>query len=129
MSAAPERGPLRVITAEGADPFRVLAAEESLLEAAASGEVILLLASWPGPSVILGHGQPEGDVDLELCRREGIPVLRRITGGTGVVHDRDLAVSLALPAGHPWAGTITGLYGRFLEVLVAVLGKLGARAR
>lgn len=45
------------------------------------------------------------------------------------MHDRDLAVSLALPAGHPWARGITGLYGRFLDVLVPVLAELGAEVR
>ena len=35
-------------------------------------------------------------MDLRWCRDNGIPVLRRITGGTGVVHHRDLSVSLAL---------------------------------
>jgi len=127
VSSGPERGLLRTITAGDADPFHVLTAEELLLEAAGRGEPVLLLGWWPGPSVILGYGQPDGDVDLELCRSKSIPVLRRITGGTGVLHDRDLAVSLALPSGHPWAGTITGLYGRFLQVVARVLGELGAR--
>lgn len=126
MSRPPGAGFLTVIRAEEAEPFRVLMAEELLLEAAGRGEAGLLLAWWAGPSVILGYGQPEDDVDLKLCRREGIPVLRRITGGTGVVHDRDLAVSLALPAGHAWAGGIAGLYGRFIEVLAPVLAGFGA---
>jgi len=128
VSRSPSSGSLTIITAQDADPFEALMAEELLLEAAGRGEAGLLLAWWKGPSVILGYGQPDDDVNLEICRREGIPVLRRISGGTGVVHDRDLAVSLALPAGHPWARSITGLYGRFLDVLSPVLAGLGAAA-
>ncbi len=74
--------------------------------------------------MVLGHGQPEEDADLELCRRRGIPVLRRITGGTGIVHSRDLAVSLALPAAHPEARTIRGSYELLLDVLETALGTL-----
>ncbi|NOZ93500.1 MAG: lipoate--protein ligase family protein [Acidobacteria bacterium] len=119
-------GMLTVITAGDADPFEALMAEELLLETARRGEPALLVAWWPGPSVILGYGQPEDDADLALCRREGIPVLRRITGGTGVIHDRDLAVGLALPSAHLWSRSIPGLYGRFLDVLAPALGELGA---
>jgi len=120
---------LTVVRVEDADPFEVLMTEELLLEVAAGGSVRLLLASWAGPSVILGHGQPESDVDLGVCGAEGISVLRRITGGTGVLHDRDLAVALALPSEHPWARSITGLYGRFLDVLGPVLEGMGAEVR
>jgi lipoate-protein ligase A len=76
--------------------------------------------------VVLGYGQPAGDIDLETCRARGIPVLRRITGGTGVIHAGDLAVSLALPAGHPWAASIGGLYERFLDALAEALALCGA---
>ncbi len=98
-----------------------------MLEGAArSGRPRLLLASWPGPTVVLGYGQPVEDVALEACRRLGMPVLRRLTGGTGVVHHGDLGVSLALPAAHPWADGIVGLYGRFLDVLAPALRAAGA---
>jgi lipoate-protein ligase A len=107
-------------------PSADLALEEVLLERAADGEPSLLVTSWPGPVVVLGYGQPAEDVDLELCRGRRIPVLRRITGGTGVVHRNDLGVALALPAGHPWAGGVIALYGRFLDALEPALTAVGA---
>lgn len=105
-----------------------LAREAWLLQRAAAGEPALLLGSWPGPVVVLGFGQPEGDVDLAWCRRHGVPVLRRLTGGTGVVHRGDLGVALALPAEHPWAKGIVSLYRLFLEALEPALRSLGSRA-
>ncbi len=105
-----------------------LAREAWLLERAAAGEPALLLSSWPGPVVVLGFGQPAEDVDLAWCRHHGVPVLRRLTGGTGVVHRGDLGVGLALPAEHPWAKGIVSLYGCFLEALGPALRELGSRA-
>jgi len=118
---------LRTITLADADPASCLRLEEEILDRAAEGHPVLLLWTAPRPAVILGHGQPESDVDPEACRELGLPVLRRITGGTGVIHHGDLAVSLALPAGHPWARGIVALYSRFLDVLEGVLASHGAR--
>ena len=107
-------------------PVADLAFEADLLERAGRGAHTLFLYSWEKPAVVLGYGQPEADVDLDWCRRHSLAVLRRLTGGTGVVHCRDLAVSLALPASHPWAAGIVAMYGRFLEALSRGLRKAGA---
>ncbi len=112
--------PLAIRAGTG-DPAVDLAAEEDLLDRAASGAPGLLLTSWTGPVVVLGHGQPASDVDGAWCAARGIPVLRRLSGGTGVVHAGDLGVSLALPAAHPWARGIHAAYDAFLDVVQAVL--------
>ena len=70
---------------------------------------------------MLGYSQKADEVDLAYCRSKGIPVLRRITGGTGVLHERDLAVSLALPISHPWTKNLTTFYKEFLQVLLEAL--------
>jgi lipoate-protein ligase A len=115
-----------VFTSTG-PPSRDLAFEAEMLERAAEGRCSLLLTSWPGPVVVLGYAQPPDDVDLEWCRQQGVPVLRRLSGGTGVVHKGDLGVSLALPKEHPWAMGILGLYDHFLEVLTPALDEAGSR--
>lgn len=104
-----------------------LAYETDMLEAAAAGRTTMMVASWPGPIVVLGYGQAPEDVDLEWCRSEGVPVLRRLSGGTGVIHRGDLSVSLALPSRHPWAAGIVGLYDRFLGVLAPAVNSAGGR--
>ena len=106
-----------------------LAREAWMLERAATGRCTLQLASWPSPVVVLGYAQPAEDVDLQACREVGAPVVRRVTGGTGVVHDRDLAVSLALPASHPWTAGIVSTYGRFLDVLEPALRAAGSAVK
>ncbi len=97
-----------------------------MLDRAAQGQPCLLLSSWPGPVVVLGYAQDPRDADLELCRERKIPVLRRLTGGTGVVHQGDLGVGLALPESHSWARGVVGLYAQFLDVLAPALAACGS---
>ncbi len=120
-----ETGILNVMESTG-PPVEDLAREAWLLERAAAGEVSLFLTSWHGPVVVLGYGQKPDEADLEWCRDQGIPVLRRLTGGTGVVHRCDLGIGLALPQEHPWAKEILGLYGRFLDALEPALAAFGS---
>jgi lipoate-protein ligase A len=115
---------LEVFESDG-PPMEDLAREAWLLERAADGRIGLFVTSWRGPVVVLGYGQKSPDADLEWCGTQGIPVLRRLTGGTGVVHQGDLGVGLALPQAHPWAGGIVGLYGNFLNVLEPALRSVG----
>jgi lipoate-protein ligase A len=117
-------GEIRVYESTG-PPSEDLAREAWLLERAAEGEVSLLFTSWPGRVVVLGYAQKAEEADLEWCRANGLPVLRRLTGGTGVIHHGDLGVGLALPQSHPWAKEIRGLYDRFLEALAPALGAVG----
>ena len=107
-------------------PVKDLAREAWLLERAAKGRVSVLLTSWEGPVVVLGYAQKPEDADLDWCRAEGLPVLRRLTGGTGVIHRGDLGVGLFLPQDHSWARGVVGLYGRFLDVLGPALRSLGS---
>jgi lipoate-protein ligase A len=107
-------------------PSHDLAFEAEMLDRAADGTSSVLVASWPEPVVVLGYAQAADDVDLEWCRRRGIPVLRRLSGGTAVVHHGDLGVSLALPSDHSWSGEIVGLYERFLGAIEPALVGLGS---
>jgi lipoate-protein ligase A len=65
-----------------------LALDEALLleaEAARGGEV-LRLWEWPQAAVVLGSGCKLGDdVDDDACRADGVPVLRRSSGGGTVL--------------------------------------------
>jgi lipoate-protein ligase A len=119
---------LEVYEGAGWPPTEDLAFERWMLERAAAGGCCAFTYSWDAPVVVLGYAQDPEDVDLAWCGSQGIPVLRRLTGGTGVVHRSDLAFSLALPTSHPWATGVVGLYGRFLDVLEPALRSVGSEA-
>ncbi|MCK5379190.1 MAG: lipoate--protein ligase family protein [Acidobacteria bacterium] len=129
MGALADNSRLNIFVDLEGRPERDLALESDFLDRAPSGAVSLFLYSWASPVVVLGYGQKIEDIDLDWCRGAGVPVYRRMTGGTGVVHRRDLAVSLFLPAEHRWAERITGLYGLFLGALAPALEAAGGQGQ
>lgn len=129
MSAIADNRELELFVDFDGRPERDLGLEMDFLDRTSSGTVSLFLYSWEMPVVVLGYGQKIDDIDLDWCRGAGVPVYRRMTGGTGVVHRRDIAVSLFLPAEHRWAQKITGLYTLFLGALAPALERAGGRGR
>jgi lipoate-protein ligase A len=98
-----------------------LATEEELLGLAAKGKSSLFLYTWPDPVVVLGYSQKFSELATEFCRNQKIPMIRRISGGTGVVYNQDLAVSLVLPKEHEWAKDLRRGYAFFLGALRGAL--------
>jgi lipoate-protein ligase A len=69
-----------------------------LADAAAHGTIALRLYSWSPPCLSLGFMQRAGDlVDAEACRRAGIDVVRRPTGGRAVLHWEEITYAIAAP--------------------------------
>ncbi|MBI5035983.1 lipoate--protein ligase family protein [Candidatus Micrarchaeota archaeon] len=57
-------------------------------------EPVLRLYGWKPPAVSIGYFQGlEEEVDLAVASREGVDVVRRITGGGAVFHDAELTYS------------------------------------
>jgi lipoate-protein ligase A len=97
-----------------------VALDEALLLAAedGTGGEVLRVWSQPTPAVVVGAGgSVEIDVDREACAADGVPVVRRSSGGGTVLLDPgSLCVSVVLRIG-PGLDTITGATG-------FVMGKL-----
>lgn len=70
--------------------------------AAAAAPPALRFYRWSPPALSLGRFQRlEETVDPEICRRLGVDLVRRPTGGRAVLHHRELTYSLAVPDNHP----------------------------
>jgi lipoate-protein ligase A len=91
-------------------PQQNLACDEALLDLCEAGEPAVLRVWEPAsPFVVLGYAcVAAADVDLDACRAQGVPVLRRISGGGTVLQAPGvLNFTLALPlAQAPEARTI-----------------------
>lgn len=80
------QGQRRLFLFPGRDPLINLALEELLYETWSGGETLSLYVNRP--CVVMGrHQNPWVETRPEDLRREGIPLLRRISGGGTVWHD------------------------------------------
>ncbi|MGB7296523.1 MAG: biotin/lipoate A/B protein ligase family protein, partial [Candidatus Aminicenantales bacterium] len=85
---------------------------------------------WQRPTVSLGYSQRINDVvDIDYCRRHGIDLVRRITGGKLVLHWREITYAIASSDTETFSGTLTESYRRISAGLILGLEKMGLRAR
>jgi lipoate-protein ligase A len=102
--------------------------DEALMEAVAdSSPPVLRFYGWQPQAVSVGYfqGLPE-EVDLEACKRHGVDVVRRVTGGGAVFHQRELTYSIIMKDTHPLAGEgIQDSYRILCAALVRGLSILG----
>jgi lipoate-protein ligase A len=108
---------LPLATADG--PWQ-MAADEVMLESAATGQASLRFYRWSEPTLSLGYFQPES-VRRTNPALAGLPYVRRATGGGALVHDREITYALALPLGAPWHDRAANWVARFHRVAAVAL--------
>lgn len=99
--------------------------EALLLHAEDGGPAALRLWEWPSHAVVLGAGcHIAQDVDLAACERDGVPVLRRSSGGgTVLLGPGCLCFTLILPYDrHPALGDVNASYRYILNETAKTLG-------
>ncbi len=76
------------------DAFSNMGIDEALMRTAVAGEPVLRLYGWTPAAVSIGYFQGlEEEVDLDACKKHGVDVVRRVTGGGAVFHDQELTYS------------------------------------
>jgi lipoate-protein ligase A len=76
----------------------------------------LRLYGWKKPSVTIGVFQKTGEVSLDYCYCEDIPVIRRLTGGRGILHYDELTYSFSSQNKGLFTG---GLFQSYYELSTA----------
>lgn len=102
--------------------------DAALLAAAEQGaEPVLRLFRFEPAGITLGFSQdPERELDLGRCRRDGIGWAVRPTGGRAILHAEEWTYSLAAPLADPqWGGGLEQAYSRVAALLGASLLSLG----
>lgn len=116
------------------EPARNLALDEALLDEAEAGGSTETLRFWesPQPFVVLGLTQRlSEEVHEEACVRDGVPILRRASGGGCVLQAKGcLNFALVLDQhGHPDLATIRASNRYILEKVCTALNAIGLDAR
>ncbi len=109
-----------------------MAVDEELLARAQAGEQtpVLRFYAWNPPAVSLGRFQKaETAVNLEACKKRGIDVIRRITGGRAVFHCHELTYSIIARTDNPlFPPSVLGTYKIIASCLITGLRNLGIAA-
>lgn len=108
---------------------RGLALDEALLESVRGGGEPML-RFWIGDrAVVIGRSQRAADeVDLAAAKRDGVPVVRRVSGGGSVVHyPGNLNISAVVQG--EVVGGVEEAFGRLGACVAGALRAMGADAR
>ena len=127
-------GEWRLLPLSTHDAFTNMAIDEAILVARGKGLVpnTLRLYRWDPSAVSLGMNRPvEEDVYVEACKRLGIDIVRRPTGGGTVYHDRDGEITYSVVADARSLGSpdVPGSYAVICSGLVKACELLGLRAQ
>jgi len=105
-----------------------MAIDETILRAVVAGQSppTLRLYGWSPTTLTLGRGQPCADADVGALERDGVDLVRRMTGGTAVLNRDELTYTIAVADSDPrLAGTIAESYRAAGVALVSALARLG----
>lgn len=106
---------------------RNMAVDEHLFcRARTEPETFLRFYQWTRPTASLGATQSvERVADLEFCRRNGVDIVRRITGGKLVLHHREVTYSVASADVEAFGSTLAESYRRISQGLMRGLEIMG----
>ena len=105
-----------------------MAVDHALAETVEPDAGWLRLYRWVRPTLSLGRNEPAADAyDFARAERLGVDVVRRPTGGRGVLHDAELTYAVVAPVAA--AGRLRAAYAVVHAGLAAGLRCLGADAR
>jgi len=107
-----------------------MAIDEALLQLHARGESppTLRFYQWSPAAVSLGYFQRKHSIDLAACRRRGLDVVRRPTGGRAVLHLNDLTYSIIAGARDGVPFSLAAAYRLLCEGLLSGFRLLGFEA-
>lgn len=122
-------GTWRLIVDGACDGAWNMAVDGALLRSrGAGGPPTLRLYRWRTPTVSLGRFQSVLDVDAAACERHGVDIVRRATGGRGVLHDDELTYSVAVSEADGVPRGVTASYRHVGSALLAAYAALGVPA-
>ncbi len=71
-------------------PAMNMAIDEALLS---SPEPVLRVYQWKPAGLSLGYHQDIREINVDFCKKAGISIVRRLTGGNAILHDNEITYS------------------------------------
>ena len=101
--------------------------DQALMTTAEDSVPVLRLYGWKPSAVSIGYFQSlEEEVDVKKCKKAGIDVVRRLTGGGAVLHEHELTYSFITKI---YPTNIMESYRLICEPVVMCLKNLGLDAK
>ncbi len=110
-----------------------MAVDSAVVESVSKGKSLptLRLYGWNPSAISIGYFQKLFDeVDVNKCEKNGVDVVRRITGGGAVFHEAEATYSLVIPQSDPLipGDDIIGCFRRICGGIIRGLDTLGVSA-
>ena len=106
-----------------------MAVDKAILAACEVGAVppTLRFYSWERPTLTVGYAQDSArEIDINRCRKLGIQVVRRPTGGRALLHNHEVTYSFTAPIPHPqFPPSLLGAYKVVAGALLEGLREIG----
>ncbi|RCW54896.1 MULTISPECIES: lipoate--protein ligase family protein [Halanaerobium] len=122
----------RLIIENKNDAYYNMAVDEAIMKIHSQGETppTLRFYGWKPAALSLGYfQQARKEVNFEKCQQQGIDLVRRLTGGRAILHDRELTYSIVIREDYKLlADSIEKSYQQISRGLVAGLNQLGIEA-
>lgn len=103
--------------------------DSEILEESISNKVtepIVRFYAWSPACVSLGRNQKEEHVNTEYCKAHNIDIVRRVTGGRGLLHDDEVTYSFVCPCDYLTGGeSIIKSYKEISSAIILGFKKLG----
>lgn len=91
-------------------------------------EPIFRLYGWEPACVSLGRNQSEDFLDIDFLKLKNIDVVRRLTGGRALLHDREITYSYICPASVLKQGEgVVSSYKEISQILIEGFDRLGIK--
>ncbi|MCH4362000.1 lipoate--protein ligase family protein [Staphylococcus haemolyticus] len=114
------------------EPYYNMAMDEALLNFVSRGEIdpVVRFYTWNPATLSVGYFQRlKKEIDIDKVNEKGFGLVRRQTGGRGVLHDKELTYSVIVSEEHPnMPSTVTEAYRVISEGLLEGFKLLGFEA-
>ncbi len=108
-----------------------MAVDQDILNAVDAGESgpVLRFYRWNEPTISLGYFQKDIELEELDSQLQALPVVRRITGGGAILHDKELTYSLVLPLERALVGgNVNDLYSLVHDIMIELFIQSGIKA-